>query len=416
MTTAWLGGPAFGRLKALIAGGCLMLAACSSTPAGKAAGSASPSRSHAASVLSQGRIVNLGGGPQAAALNPATATLYEVSENGKARGTVAMINAATCNALLAAGCPSEPPVTRAGVGSDDIAVNQATDTVYVGNSNTLSVINGALCNARNTTGCKTRWPTVRVGAVPAGIAVDQATDMIYVATWGNGKATTLSVINGARCNGRVSSGCRLTPAHITTGRSPDGVVFDPATSTVYAVTVAPNLTEALWIIDAAKCTAATMSGCDAKSVPVTLGRGSTGFDVGLAIDQASRTLYEANWKDDTVSMIGIARCNATDTAGCKRTPRLARVGAGPDSIAIDAATHTVYITSEGDDEVAVFDTKTCNASAATCGHRALSTGRTPQWITVDDVTDTVYVANGDDADMSIFNGAICNATAALGCA
>ena len=415
MPTAISGYPARPRLtSALLACAGLMVAACSSAPAGHSAG---PSPAGAASSPVQGQTVYLGGGPQASVLDPATATLYEVSENGKAPGTVAVINAATCNARQAAGCPRKPLVTHAGVGSDAIAVNQATDTVYVGNGNTLSVINGAACNARHTAGCKASWPTVHVGPVGAGIAIDEATDTVYVATWDNGKGSAMSVINGATCNGRVSSGCRRAPAQITIGRSPDGVIFDPANNSIYAVSVAPNLTEALWVINAATCTAATISGCDPRRIPVTLGRGSNEFDVALAVDRASRTLYLANLASNTVSMIDISRCNATDTSGCSRLPLVAATGSGPDSMAIDAATHTVYITSEKDAVVTVYDTETCNANVSTGCHmlRELTVGDTPQWVTVDPLTDTVYVANGDDADMSMFNGATCDATAGSGC-
>jgi DNA-binding beta-propeller fold protein YncE len=414
--TALSGYQTFGRLtSALIASAAVVLAACSSGPASNAGSAASPTG--AASRPPQGQPVDLGGGPQASVLDPATATLYEVSENGKAPGTVAVINAATCNAQQAAGCLRKPLVTKAGVGSDAIALDQATNTVYVGSNNTLSVINGAACNARHTAGCKGSWPTVQVGPVVAGIAVDEATDTVYVATWGNGKSTALSVINGATCNGRVSSGCGQAPAPIAIGRSPDGVIFDPASNSVYAVTVGPNLTEALWAIDAATCTTATMSACVPKSIPVTLGTGSNEFSVGLAVDQASRTLYLANFASNTVSMISTSRCNATDTSGCRQLPLVAATGSGPDGIATDAATHTVYITSANDTLVRIYDTENCNANVGTGCHleRQLTAGDTPQSVTVDQMTDTVYVANGDDADMSMFNGATCNATSGSGC-
>jgi DNA-binding beta-propeller fold protein YncE len=408
--------PGLSRLLGLVvvaSVGCLMLAACGSPSSGAPAKTASPSTS----ALESGRTVHLGGGPQASVLDPATDTLYVASENGSGPGTVAVIDASTCNALQASGCRSAPLVTKVGIWPDVVAVNQATDTIYVGNRNTLSVINGAVCNARDTSGCKSSWPTVKVGLIPAAIAVDQATDAIYVATWANGKARTLSVIDGATCNGRVSSGCSKDPGHITIGRSPDGVVFDPATSTVYAATVAPDLSQAVWLVNGATCNPATMSGCTAKAVPVRTGKGSTGFDVALAVDQASRTLYLANWQDNTVSMIDTARCNAANSSGCGRTPGLADIGNGPDSIAVDTATDTVYATTEGADEVAVLNSDTCNATAsADCQTRILSTGSTPQWVTVDQATDTVYVPNGDSADVSIFDGATCDATADSGCA
>ncbi|HXZ72044.1 MAG TPA: hypothetical protein VEH31_14425, partial [Streptosporangiaceae bacterium] len=127
-------------------------------------------------------------------LNPATHTLYAVSdpENG-AVGSVSVINASACNALRAAGCAGNTPYVQVGNGPGAIAVDQATDTVYVVNSNssTVSVINGAACNARHTTGCSRTPPVIKLPENPVDVAVNQATDTVYVANWGNGAGTTV---------------------------------------------------------------------------------------------------------------------------------------------------------------------------------------------------------------------------------
>ena len=97
----------------------------------------------------------MGVNPQNTVLDPATHTLYahERPENNT-DGSVSVLNASTCNALQASGCVSTTPSVQVGNGPVAIAVDQATDTIYVvnSNSNTVSVINGATCNAEQHLG------------------------------------------------------------------------------------------------------------------------------------------------------------------------------------------------------------------------------------------------------------------------
>ena len=206
---------------------------------------------------------------------------------------------------------------------------------------------------------------------------------------------------------------------MTIGTGPAGVIVDQSTDTVYAATVAPNGAEAVSVIDGATCNATTTSGCGRKPPSVTVGTGSANYNVAFAIDQATGTLYVANWNDNTLSMIDTATCNATITSGCAQTPHAARVGSGPDGVALNLATHTVYVSNVTDDTVSVLDAATCNATVTSgCGTRparSLRTGHSPRWITVDQATDTVYVPNGDDGTMSVLNGAVCSATVTSGC-
>jgi YVTN family beta-propeller protein len=127
----------------------------------------------------------------------------------------------------------------------------------------------------------------------------------------------------------------------------------------------------------------------------------------------------ANWADNTLSMIGTATCNAAVTSGCAETPPTARVGRGPDGVALDFATRTLYVANVTDDTISVLDAATCNATVSTgCGtgpSRSLRTGRSPRWVTVDQVNDTLYVTNGDDYTASVLSGATCNASVASGC-
>ena len=393
----------------------LLLGACSTAPGGKATTSSSPS-------TPETRTVIVGIGPQDMALNPATHTLYAVSdpENGP-DGSVSVINASACNALRAAGCAGNTPYVQVGNGPGANAVDQATDTVYEvnSNSNTVSVINGATCNARHTTGCSRTPPVIKLPENPVDVAVNQATDTVYVANWGNGAGTTVSVIDGRICNAQVTSGCKRVPAHVTIGTGPAGVFVDQSTDTVYAATVAPDGAEAVSVIDGAVCNATTTSGCRRKPPSVTVGKGSAKYNVAFAIDPATGTLYVANWADNTLSMIDKTSCNATVTSGCAQPSHAVRVGGGPDGVAIDSATHTLYVANVTDNTVTVLDAATCNATAGsgcnTPRPRLLRTGKAPKWVTTDQATDTVYTANGDDGTASVLNGATCNATIASGC-
>jgi DNA-binding beta-propeller fold protein YncE len=148
-----------------------------------------------------------------------------------------------------------------GSGPVGIAVDQATDTIYVvnSNSNSVSVINGATCNAQHPSGCSHIPPTVTVGSNPVDVQVNQATGTVYVANWGNGAGTTVSVINGRTCNGQIASGCDQVPAQVTIGIGPAGVFVDQATNTVYV----PNGDDGTAsVLNGATCNATVTSGCD----------------------------------------------------------------------------------------------------------------------------------------------------------
>ncbi len=84
-----------------------------------------------------------------------------------------------------------------------------TDTIYVANtgSGTVTVIDGATCNARTTSGYADTPQTVpgAPGAFP--IAVDEDTNTVNVGT-NNG----LSFIDGRTCDSADTSGCSRTPA------------------------------------------------------------------------------------------------------------------------------------------------------------------------------------------------------------
>ena len=106
----------------------------------------------------------------------------------------------------------------------------------------MSVINGATCNGQNGSGCSLAPRTIKVGSGAWWAAVDQASDTIYVANNNDG---TVSVINGARCNARVTTGCGSTPPTVTTGANPQFVAVDPSSGTVFAMNQGDNTLSAI---------------------------------------------------------------------------------------------------------------------------------------------------------------------------
>jgi YVTN family beta-propeller protein len=238
------------------------------------------------------------------------------------------------------GCANNPAIVPVGNLPAGVAVNQATDTIYVANlsDNTVSVINGKTCNASNTIGCSQAPPAVPLGSSPVGVAVNQATDTIYVLS--PGTPSTVSVINGATCNGTVTSGCGTTPLTVTVGNGTPilaGLAVNQATDTIYVVNTADDTVS---VIDGATCNRQNTSGCGQTPAHVRVGRMFAGF---VAVDQATDLVYVSDANDDTVSIIDGATCNSTVISGCDQRPPTVPAGARPAGLAMDLADHTVYI-------------------------------------------------------------------------
>ena len=73
-----------------------------------------------------------------------------------------------------------------------------------------------------------------------------------------------------------------------------------------------------------------------------------GNPIGVAVDNATHTVYVANNADNTVSVINAATCNARDTADCGQHPATVKVGAAPIGDAVDQRTDTVYVVNTGE--------------------------------------------------------------------
>jgi DNA-binding beta-propeller fold protein YncE len=367
--------------------------------------------------------IKVGKFPVAGVINPATRTLYVVSPNGN----VFVIDAATCNAVTTRGCGLPVKTVKAGAGSQAIDVDVATDTIYTansgangnGNGTTVSVINGATCNGHTSSGCGQTPTTVTVGSGAWWVAVDQASDTIYVANNNDG---TVSVINGATCNATVTSGCHNTPPTVTTGASPQFVGVDSGLHTLFTVNQDDNTLSA---INTRTCNATATSGCrqpppaQSATAPDQGPRYNPGPNFLTLIPQTGTAYVVNGGGKNILSVTGISRCNATSTAGCRiDAPRV------PESeflLAIDPATGTIYGGNLNLAQIDVINGATCNTSdlsgctpAATIPMTSVQANMGAG--SLDEATHTLYASNPFSDTVAVINTATCNATNTVGCA
>ena len=149
--------------------------------------------------------------PSGFAVNEATHTVYVVNDGDN---TVSVIDADACNAARPEGCghplatislgPSEP-------GAGSAILTPDGGTLYVdspGGANSVAVIDAATCNAVRRSGCGAGpVATVATGNAPIGMVEDVPSQTLYVA---NLNDNTVSVIDASQCNAQRPAGCAET--------------------------------------------------------------------------------------------------------------------------------------------------------------------------------------------------------------
>jgi DNA-binding beta-propeller fold protein YncE len=340
--------------------------------------------------------------------DPAAHTLYDTS----GANSVSMIDTRTCNTHRLAGCAHTAPTVTVGDSPKAVAIDRRTHTVYIANkgsgtTGTVSVINARACNATDSTGCA-HVQTLQVpGGNPFDIAVNPATDTVYVATITRSGPNILSVFNGATCNANTTLGCDQTPATLAVADSGGGnselrIAVNKATNTVYATNIVrsnPLVGDRVYVINGATCDAANTSGCNQTPATITAGNNPE----GIAVDPSTNTVYTANLADGeyagTVSVINGATCNGTNSSGCGQAPETVTVGFGAKYVAIDHRTHRVYVTNDEDTSVSVINGNTCNASnTAGCAETPpkVAVGNYPHEIAIDPNVHSAYITNFDN--------------------
>jgi YVTN family beta-propeller protein len=350
--------------------------------------------------------IAVGGFPTGIALNPRTDTIYVGNGN---TGTLSLIDGKTCNATTSRGCRQHVTAVTAGVDPIGIAVDAATNTIYVANaSGTVAVVDGRRCNASNTRGCHAEPATVRVGSNPQFLAVDDSTHSLYVA---NSGSDTISVIDIATCNSRTKRGCSRVRASIHVGPVPFTLVVDDVNRSLYVADLGASTVS---IVDAGSCNARDVSGCGRRPVTVNV----KDFPGGIALDSGTNTVYVTGQVSNDVSLIDGKTCNARVTSGCRRVPVHVLAGAGARGIAVNRRTHTIYVANTAAGTVSAIDGGTCNATVHRgCGQVAAQApvGLSPRRVAVDEVTNTVYVTNAGSDSVTMLNGRTCNGRAHTGC-
>jgi DNA-binding beta-propeller fold protein YncE len=343
--------------------------------------------------------------PVGIAANPNTNTVYEVNQFDN---TVSVINTSVCNASTTSGCNQSWPTVPLGNAPRFVGINKITNTIYVSNrdDNTVSVIDGATCNSSNTSGCSQPQPTTPVGDVPQQIAVDETNNTIYVVNQNDG---TVSVINGAHCNGTDTSGCNQSWATVTVGNSPQALGLNHTNHTLY---VTNTNDDTVSVISSSHCNGGDSSGCTpVATVPVGAGPRAVGVDAG------TNTVFVGNENDVTVSVIDGSTCNGTNTSGCGQTPFSIPVAAFPNAagndiyifgrgIAIDPASHKVFMAVVGDSDVVVVNGRACHGGNTTgCQAKVvpLRMGGFTLALTLDESSGTVYVSNNSEGTVSLFS-------------
>ena len=282
--------------------------------------------------------VNVASHPTDIAVDEATDTVYVTNQFG----SVSVINGAECNGTDFSGCVTDP-VSSIAVNdplnvATYVAVDESTDTVYVTMNGVVSVIDGALCNGTQTSGCGDVAPTTTTGLGDTNwIAVSETSDTVYVLGTPNGNSYSLSMINGRLCNGVITSGCGSTPASMAlpTNNGGYGLAVDDSTDTLYVGTYVGTGTDrqgTVLMFNGNTCNGDVQLGC---STPSSVNTGQPLPATAMAVDQSTEAVYVTDFGADFISVINGTTCNAQISSGCGNPPTTMTLGGGSPGIAVN---------------------------------------------------------------------------------
>jgi len=356
--------------------------------------------------------VTAGSGVSAVAVDQANDTVYVANYND---GTVSVIDGARCNSLRVSGCHAAPRALRTGAGTADVVVDAKDDTVFALNQgdDTLSSIDAATCDGTRPSACpplapaQREAPEVGPGAFGNDVIVTPGNDTAYVVNEGGANVLIVTGVGG--CTGLDHSAC-LVPAP-SVPEAGQVATLDPATGTLYVTD--ENLPQ-VDVIDAAHCDPARLSGCAPVGTIPTGGQNQVG-----SVDDATHTLYVSEAASKSVAVINTASCNATDVAGCAaHHASIPLRGEYPNVPLLDGDTGSLYVSYGANaDEVAVADTRACNAEV-TSGCRSprgrIEVLEGTYTLALDAATDTIYAATSGNPFASGYTVAVINGASCVG--
>ena len=324
-----------------------------------------------------------------------------------------MINGARCDSLTTSGCHGPLAPCETGAGAGGLAVDVKDHTVFAlnGGDDTLSSINSATCR-RSHTGylpevapAQQLAPELGPGRVQNDLIVTPGDDTAYVVNEGGPNVLIVTGVGG--CTALDHSAC-LVPAP-SVPEAGQVATADPATGTLYVTDA--NLPQ-VDVIDAAHCDPARLSRCAPVGKIPTGGQNQVG-----SVDDATHTLYVSEAASKSVAVINTATCNATDVAGCAaHHASIPLRGEYPNVPLLDGDTGSLYVSYGANaDEVAVADTRACNAEVTSGCDSPRGTIEVPEGtytLALDSATDTIYAANSGNPfasgnTVAVINGADC---------
>ncbi|BDU06058.1 protein kinase domain-containing protein [Nocardia cyriacigeorgica] len=240
-------------------------------------------------------------------------------------------------------------------GAQEIAVDPVNRMAYVtgGMGEPVSVID---------TGTNEVVGTIAAGPDPGGLAVDPGRGMLYVT---DGEQRTVALID---------TGTRTAVATIPVGYDPQSVIIDPDSPTIYVIGGSD-----VSVVDTATRTVTA-------TIPVDSGTRKA------ALDPGADTLYVV--ADQDLMMIDTTTSTVTGGLAIPTYDRYPN----PLDVAVDPATHLVYVTAYGDNDagdrtLSIIDPTTRAVLAApTADGNALD-------IAIDPSGHTVYIANYTDVQV-----------------
>jgi YVTN family beta-propeller protein len=289
--------------------------------------------------------------------------------------------------------PADEPSTSLLNASRAIALNAKTGKVYAVNQaqDAVSVFDPE----------KAATTSVKVGKDPVALAINETTNRIYVANNGGG---SVSVIDGTN---------DVVVATINVAALPYVLAVNPVTNKIF---VSNTFSNAITLIDGSNNATSTIKAGSADSIVIDtkrdraylIGWEGTSLTVldskpaiigkvpmggmhlwGMAVDEAAGKLY--------VTRAGKAELAIVDEASGSVTN--IPTGATPCAVAMNPATHLIYVSNHENNTVTVIDGTQRKVLAT------VEVGNKPQGIATDATTNRIYVANVHGDSVSVIDGA-----------